>query len=232
MTQKEEQMRAAMRNLPPRGAPRAEALLALREQFSDPDLILRTQMTEELAMWVLRELKKPASDWRETARLCEIGGFTHKAELIEPIREQLLRASGLGLRSAAKDALLRLGVPEDQHLKHPPIHTILLLEPSAFFRKRLRSALEPTWEVREAATREEAEALLAEAPADLLITELQDPAGDLRTWAGAMWEGNKVRRVLLACASRDLGTFLDHPWVMGVLNKPFPPEALLKALEP
>ena len=229
---KEDALRAGMKGLPEKGPARPEALLALRDKFADPELILRPQMGEEVAAWVIRELARPAADWREVARLCEIGGHTRRAELIKPIREQLLRASGLGLRSAARDALLCLGLPEDQHLKYPPIQSILLLEPSAFFRKRLRTALEPAWKVREAGSREEAEALLAEAPADLLITELQDGGGDLRDWIAGMWEGRLVRQALLACASRDVGTFLDHPWVMGALNKPFPPEALLKALEP
>jgi hypothetical protein len=229
---KEEAVRAAIRAIPEKGPARAEGLLALRERFSDPDLILRPQMALEVATWVHEELKRPASDWREVARLCEIGGYTHQDSLIQPIREHLLYATGLGLRSATRDALLRLGVPEDQHHKQPPVETILLLEPSAFFRKRTRGNLEPTWKVREAGGREEAEALLKEAPADLLITELQDGVGDLKAWIEAQWEARRVRQVLLACASRDLGGLLEHPWVMGVLNKPFSPEALLKALEP
>ena len=232
IAQKEEQLRNAMRFLTEKPAGRADALMALKDQFLDPEFILRAQMAEEVAAWVLQQLRKPTSDWREVARLCEIGGHTHRPELVDPIREHLRHATGLGLRSAAREALLKLGVPEDQHLKFPPIRHILLLEPSAFFRKRLRSTLEPTWEVREAGSREEAESLLAGGAADLLITELQDAHGDLRAWITARWEARAVRQVLLACASRDVGTFLDHPWVMGILNKPFPPEALLKALEP
>ncbi len=231
IAQKEEALRHAMKGLPEKGPARPEALLALRDRFSDPELILRPQMGQEIADWVLAELAKPAADWREVARLCEIGSHTRRAELIEPIREQLLRASGLGLRSAARDALLRLGLPEDQHLRFPPIHTVLVLEPSAFFRKRIRTALEAAFKVREAGSREEAEGLLRAEPADLLISELQDGAGDLRAWAEGMWEQRAIRQALLACASRDVGTFLDHPWVMGMLNKPFGPEALLKALE-
>ncbi|MBI3129731.1 MAG: HEAT repeat domain-containing protein [Acidobacteria bacterium] len=229
---KEEAMRSAIRGIPEKGPSRAEMLLALREKFSDPDLILRPQMALEVAAWVHEELKRPASDWREVARLCEIGSYTHQDSLIAPIREHLLYATGLGLRSATRDALLRLGVPEEDHHKHPPFQSILLLEPSAFFRKKTRGSLEPTWKVREAGGREEAEALLKEASADLLITELQDAGGDLRPWIEAQWETRRVRQVLLACASRDVAAFLEHPWVLGVLNKPFSPEALLKALEP
>jgi hypothetical protein len=229
---KEEAMRSAMKGIPEKGPSRAEMLLALRERFSDPDLILRPQMALEVAHWVTEELKRPAADWREVARLCEIGGYTHQESLIAPIREHLLYATGLGLRSATRDALLRLGVPEDEHHKHPPFQSILLLEPSAFFRKKTRGSLEPTWKVREAGGREEAEALLKEASADLLITEVQDAAGDLRAWIEAQWESRRIRQVLLACASRDVADLLEHPWVLGVLNKPFSPEALLKALEP
>lgn len=229
---KEEAMRSAIKGIPDKGPARAEMLLTLREKFSDPDLILRPQMALEVAHWVHEELKRPAADWREVARLCEIGSYTHQDSLIAPIREHLLYATGLGLRSATRDALLRLGVPEEQHHKHPPFQTILLLEPSAFFRKKTRGSLEPTWKVRDASTREEAEALLKEAPADLLITEVQDAAGDLRAWIEAQWEGRRVRQVLLACASRDVADLTEHPWMLGVLNKPFSPEALLKALEP
>jgi hypothetical protein len=151
-------------------------------------------------------------------------------ELVEALKEVHSRASGLGLRSAAKEALMALGLGEADISRRAPIRTILLLEPSAFFRKRLLTVLGQGWEVRESASREDAEALLEERATDLLISEQADCKGDLRPWLKQQQESRRCRSVLLSTAARD--TNPGEPWLLGVLYKPYPPEALLKALEP
>ncbi|WLT31554.1 HEAT repeat domain-containing protein [Geothrix sp. PMB-07] len=226
----EEKVRAQVNGLPPHGPNRATALLALREALQDPEFIMRTELAKELADFVLRELQRDEQDWRELARLCEIGGLTRQLELAEPIKEVFNRATGLGLRSAAKESLLALGLDEADITRRAPIRSILLLEPSAFFRKRLLTALGQGWEVREAGSRTEAEAILAEKPLDLVISEQTDAEGDLRPWLKMQVENRRCRQILLSTAARDTGP--GEGWLMGVLYKPYAPDALLKALEP
>jgi HEAT repeat protein len=226
----EEKVRVMVAGVPPRGPGRAPALLALREALQDPEFIMRSELAAELAAFVLRELDLENQDWREQARLCEIGGLTRQLDLVEPLKDIFKGASGLGLRSAAKEALLTLGLDEADISRRAPIRTILLLEPSAFFRKRLLAALGQGWEVRETGSRTEAASLLSEQPVDLLISEQADGIGDLRPWLKMQFETRRCRQILLSTAARD--TSPGEPWLMGVLYKPYAPEALLKALEP
>jgi hypothetical protein len=227
---REEKVRALMSGVPRQGPGRVPALLALRESLQDSEFIMRKELAEELANFVLRELEPKDQDWRELARLCEIGGITRQLNLVEPLKEVFNRATGLGLRSAAKDALFSLGLDEADIRRRAPIRTILLLEPSAFFRKRLLAVLSQAREVREASSRAEAAALLSEHPVDLLISEQTDGMGDLRPWLKMQFETRRCRQILLSTAARDTGP--GEAWLMGVLYKPYAPEALLKALEP
>lgn len=227
---KEEKVRALVQAIPPQGPGRAPALLALREALHDPEFIMRAELAEEIATYALSEFGRKDQDWRELARLCEIAGLTRQAQLVEPLKELFNRATGLGLRSAAKEALLALGLDEADISRRAPIHSILLLDPSAFFRKRLLAALGGAWDVREAGSRSEAAPMLTERPVDLLISEQTDGTGDLRPWLKMQCETRRCRQVLLSTAARD--TSPGEPWILGVLYKPYPPEQLLKALEP
>jgi hypothetical protein len=227
---KEEHVRTLVQGVPAQGPGRAPALLALREALQDREFIMRAELAQELAVFVLSELDRKDQDWRELARLCEIGGLTRQPTLVDPLKEFFARATGLGLRSAAKEALLALGLDEAEISRRPAIQTILLLEPSAFFRKRLLTALGQGWEVREAGSRLEAAPMLSERPVDLLISEQADATGDLRPWLKMQCETRRCRQVLLSTAARD--TSPGEPWLLGVLYKPYAPEQLLKALEP
>jgi len=219
----------------PSGPKRVEALLALRETLRDPELIVRPEIAQELAALVLDLLRAPGPEWRETAHLCEIGGLTHRgALLVDPIREVFQRATGLGLKSAARSALLALGLAEEDLNRRAPIRSILVLEPSAFFRKRLSGALaaQGRWELAEAGGRQEAEAVLARGPVDLILTESQDAQGDLTPWLEEQWAGNRCRHALVSTANRDIGELAQASWVIGVLFKPYPLEQVTQALAP
>jgi HEAT repeat protein len=234
LAQKETSIQGQIQRLPA-GPKRIEALLALRETLQDPGLILRPRIADELAELVLGLLRTPAKEWRETAHLCEIGGLTHRGgRLIDPIREVYRRATGLGLKSAARAALLALGLAEEDLNRRAPIRTILVLEPSAFFRKRLAGFLasQGQWELEEAGSRQEAEAILARRPMDLVLTESHDAGGDLTPWLEQQWAGNRCRHALVSTSNRDIGELAQAAWVIGVLFKPFPLEQVIRALAP
>jgi hypothetical protein len=233
IAKKELAVQAQIQSLPPSGPKRTEILLALREALQDPELIIRPQLVRTLADFVLRELIQAGSDWRETAYLCEIGGITRQEELREPIRDIYQRATGLGLKSAARSALLGLGLAEADLNRRPPIQCILVLEPSGFFRKRLMNALSAPglWSLSEAASRAEAEEILSCHPQDLVLSECQDGQGDLGDWLEEGWQQRLFRYVILSSSNRDLGSKADAPWLLGTLFKPYPTEQLLRALE-
>ena len=181
----------------------------------------------------LKAKERSNAEWKELAHLCEIGGLTRQVELVEPVRNIFLRASGLGLKSAARKGLLNLGLTETEINRKPPVQTILVLEPSAFFRKRLASTLASKggWQIQEAGNREEAETLLAASPVDLVISETHDANGDLSAWLEQQWDHGRCRAVLFSASSRDLGLLADASWVEGTLFKPYPMEQLLRAIE-
>ena len=233
LARKEGEIHAQLQRLTESGPKRVEALLSLRDALADPELIVRPELARELARRVLQEFGRPNSDWKELAHLCEIGGLTRQPELVEPVRNIFLRATGLGLKSAARKSLLNLGLTEAEIDRKPPVQSILLLEPSTFFRKRLASALAAPgrWQVREAGSRAEAEALLEASPVDLVVTEMQDANGDLRAWLTQQWERGRFRVVLGSTSSRDLGGWESAEWLEGTLFKPYPMEQLLHAIE-
>ena len=233
MAKKEAHVRTLLQGLPPKGPKRAETLLALRESLQDPELILRQELALELAAVVRQELLNPDAEWREVAYLCEIGGITHQTELVEPIRTVFQRAKGLGLKSAARAALISLGLSEVDINRRAPIKSILVIEPSAFFRKRLVSSLAApgVWSILESGNRREAAAILETHPVDLVLTEIQDSEGEMGAWLESSWEQQRFRHALLSTANRDLGALAEAPWLLGTLFKPYPTEQLLRALE-
>jgi hypothetical protein len=233
LARKETAIQGHIQHLPPTGPKRVEGLLALKETLSDPELIFRPEIAGQLAVLVEAELRRDAGAWRETALLCEIGGMSRRTELANPIRDIYQRATGLGLKSAARQALLNLGLGEADLNRRAPILSVLVLEPSAFFRKRLMSTLAANghYHLSEAGSRTEAEGLLAWQPVDLVITESQDPAGDLAPWIEAQWGEGRCRYVIVSASSRDLGGLANASWVIGTLFKPYPMEQLIHSLE-
>jgi hypothetical protein len=227
---REAKLRTLIQEVPEQGPSRAPALLAIREVLQDPEFIMRTELAGELAAFVQAEMDRKDQDWRELARLCEIAGLTRQIALTERLKDIYTKATGLGLRSAAKEGLLALGLDEAEIHRRPPIRSILLLDPSAFFRKRLLAALGTAWDIREAGSRAEATPILAERPVDLLISEQADAMGDLHPWLRMQIELKRCRQVLLSTAARD--ALPGDAWIMGVLYKPYTPEQLLKVLEP
>lgn len=232
LAKKEGEIKGLTQKLGEGGPRRTEHLLALREALSDPEFILRPELGSDLADVVMESLQKKIPDWKEVAYLCEIGGLVRQPKLVDTIRGVFARATGLGLKSSARKALLNLGLTEADVNRKAPIHSILVLEPSAFFRKRLVSSLASVgrWQLQEAGNRAEAKALLEAAPVDLLLSESQDQEGDLAAWLEAQWTEGRCRSVLFSVSSRDLGALAEAPWVETTLFKPYPIDQLLRAL--
>jgi hypothetical protein len=133
------------------------------------------------------------------------------------------------LRQGCAEALLRLGYPASRLTEPVRYQSILVLDPSGFFRKRILGALQGR-SVREAQERGGAELLLQEAPVDLLISEASDSAGSLQEWFATQWRARLVGQVLLSSASRSDLALQDRPWLAGALYKPYPMEELLALL--
>jgi CheY-like chemotaxis protein len=233
LAQKEAGIQALVQKLPPAGPKRVEGLLALREALQDPELIMRPEIAADMAALVLGFLGNPAAEWRELAHLCEIGGLTHQEVLVDPIRDIFQRATGLGLKSAARGALLALDLDEADLNRRAPIRSILVLEPSAFFRKRLATflATQGSWTLAEAGTRQDAETILAQGAVDLVFTESQDPGGDLAPWLEEQWTQHRCRQAIVSTSNRDIGELAQASWVTSVLFKPYPLDQVLQALE-
>ncbi len=233
IAKKEALIKQQMQTLPPTGPKRIEALLALREALQDPELIIRPELAREVADVVLQELQKKNAEWREVAHFCEIGGLTHQPGLVAPIRDIFQHTTGLGLKSAARGALFNLGLSEADLNRRPPIQSILVLEPSGFFRKRLFASLAATgqWKVSEVASRQEADAFLAQGGVDLLLTESHDASGELQEWMQDHWDHHRFYQALISTSNRDVGSLADCSWLLGVLFKPYPTEQLIRALE-
>lgn len=231
ITDKEANIRDQLQKVPAAGPLRAEALLAIRESLQDPDLLLRPPFAAELVTTVQAGLQAPGAEWRELAHLCQIAGKLGSAELIPSIRDVLSRATGIGLRSAAREAVLALGLTEAELNRRMPIRTVLILEPSAFFLKRLTGALEAAGRTVQGTTqRGEAEKLLGANAPDLVISEREEGGNDLVEWLEDQWQKGRFRYALLSTSRRDpLG--IEAPWIIGTLYKPYPMETLVQALE-
>ncbi|MCL1893607.1 MAG: HEAT repeat domain-containing protein [Holophagaceae bacterium] len=233
LNQKETELTNLMQRTATKGPHRAEAIQSLRSMLEDPDLILKAEMARSISAYVQAQLKLSGKDWKEQAQLCEIAGLCRQKELIDPIKMIYNRATGLGLKSAARNALNRLGLSEADINRRGSISSILVVEPSAFFRKRLVEALnsKKTWEVREAGSKIEAENLLKVSETDLLISECIEVEGGLLNWFDSMWENNRLKYVYLCTSNRDVSGLGEPAWLIGVLHKPFPMEKLLEDIK-
>jgi hypothetical protein len=235
LAQKETDLTNHMDRTAPKGPHRSETLQALRASLDDPELIITAEMEKKLADYVLTQIKVAGQEWKDVTKLCEIAGFcSNQKDLIEPIKMIHARATGLGLKSAARNALIKLGLTEAEINRRGTISKILVIEPSAFFRKRLVEAIKNagSWEMRETGSKEEAETMLEESETDLLICEcIESDGGKMLNWFQTLWEKNKFKYAYLCTASRDLSGLGEPPWLIGVLHKPFPMEKLIDEIK-
>lgn len=204
----------------------------IQEVLADPWLILNSESSGKLQGFLMAELTRGVINVQETATLCTIAGLSGRTSLIDPVRDLYAHATNPELKAAARKALLDLGLTEKDLDRRGPIKSILVLEPNAFFRKRLATALDAKDRtIALAADRQEAEAVFATTQVDLLVTEIQDPGGDMGPWIQMAWDQRHCRYVLLSSSNHNPGFLAERPWVIGRLYKPYPLEEILRAIE-
>jgi len=231
----EEQERAlldAIASIPEVGPRRMQVFFQLREALSEPELALSEACSQALVAFLGKELLRGSLDFSELDFLCRIAGLSGQPAMIEPLDDLLAHGRSPEVRGAARKALVALGVSPQQLDGRKPIQSILLLEPNTFFRNRMIAALKGSQRSLEvAATREEAEGILAQHRVDLLISEGQDGVGELWAWLEGQWDARHCHYVLISTSIHDSGPLADKPWVIGRLYKPYPLEELVRSLE-
>lgn len=164
------------------------------------------------------------------ALLCDLAGRLRGRGFADAARRLWLRTGPESrLHAALGELLRRSGSAEPSPAAAPT--NMLLLEPNAFFRRKLRAVLQDRpLQVREACDRLEAEAMLAEAPAELLVSESADGGGPLYDWLMAQWKDGKVDRILLSTSQREPREVREAPWFHGSITKPYRSELLVHRL--
>lgn len=227
---RESALQAAIASIPATGAARLQVLLRVREALSDAEQVLGPACAEALVNFLTKEFAQEDVDFGELELLCTIAALSGQRRVAASLEDLLMHGDSAGIRALARKTLLSLGLTEAEIDRRKPIRSVLLLEPSAFFRQRLASILEATERGVAAAHRAEAEAILADASVDLVISESHDGDGELWDWLEAAWKRRAFRYLLLSTSDHDPGPLTGRPWLIGRLLKPYPPERLAKLL--
>jgi hypothetical protein len=160
---------------------------------------------------------------------CSLAGRLRSSGLVDAARTLFLRSGPESrLHAALGDLLKRTGTSALARTEADTPKEIVVLEPNAFFRRRILAGLQDfPIHVREAQDRAEAEALFAEAPAEVLVCETADANGPLYDWLMAQWQGGNIHRVILSTSLREPREVRESPWFHGSITKPYRTEALL-----
>lgn len=227
---RESALQAAIASIPAAGAARLQVLLRVREALSDAEQVLGPACAEALVNFLTKEFAHEDVDFGELELLCTIAALSGQRRVAASLEDLLLHGDSAGIRALARKTLLSLGLTEAEIDRRKPIRSVLLLEPSAFFRQRLAATLEATERCVAAAHRAEAEAILADGRVDLIISESHDGDGELWDWLEAAWKRRAFRYLLLSTSDHDPGPLTGKPWLIGRLLKPYPPERLAKLI--
>lgn len=228
---RERALQAAIEGIPPAGAARMQVLHRVREALSDAEQVLGEASAEALVAFLNQEIAREGLDYAELELLCSIAALTGQRRMVASLEDLHVHGGSAGIRALARKTLLDLGLSEAEIDRRKPIRSILLLEPSAFFRQRLTPTLESeTRTVAAAAGRQEAEAILAGGFIDLVISESHDGAGELWAWLETAWKRRAFRYLLLSTSDHEPGPLTGRSWLIGRLLKPYPPDRLVKVI--
>jgi HEAT repeat protein len=146
----------------------AERLVALLEKAEFP---LSPDFLGELNQVVKQQLPEKES-WREWKCLFKLAGITKQPDLI-PLLHTYIKRVPTQARDTLHDALVQLGKSLKEIEKATQIQSVIVLEASNFFRKKLVQFLEGLGlEAVGCETLSEVEKELQRAPRDCMITEL------------------------------------------------------------
>ena len=228
---RERALQAAIEGMPLAGAARMQVLQRVREALSDAEQVLGQACAEALMAFLAQEFAREDVDFTELELLCAIASLSGQQRMVAPLEDLHVHGSSAGIRALARRTLIDLGLSETEIDRRKPIRSILLLEPSAFFRQRLTPTLESDIRtVAAAAGRQEAEAVLAGGFIDLIISESHDGAGELWAWLEAAWKRRAFRYLLLSTSDHEPGPLTGRSWLIGRLLKPYPPDRLAKVI--
>lgn len=228
---RERALQTAIEGMPVGGAARMQVLNRIREALSDAEQILGEACAEALVAFLAKEFSREDLEFTELDLLCSIAALSGQRRMVAPLEDLHLHGSSGGIRALARKTLLDLGLSEAEIDRRKPIRNILLLEPNAFFRQRLVAILAVEGRtVVAAASRQEAETILAQGPVDLVISESHDGAGELWLWMEAAWKRRAFRYLLLSTSDHDPGPLTGRSWLIGRLLKPYPPDRLAKVI--
>ena len=186
----------------------------------------------ELEALVSAGLLARGQDPRTLVALCELASRLRTTSCTEAAHA-LYRRTGPEslLRATLGELLRRTGDSAILEVTEPVPENVLILEPNAFFRRKLTTCLQDRGiRIREAQDRFEADALLDAEPAEVLVSESADAAGPLYDWIMAQWRGWKIQRVLLSTSLREPREVRQEPWFHGSIAKPYRSEMLLDRL--
>lgn len=228
---RERHLQAALEGIPAGGSARQQVLLRVRDGLEDAEQVLGEAWAGALGSFLERELSRADLEFSELDLLCGIASRSGLRRLVPPLEDLMAHAGSAAIRDLARRSLLALGLSEAEIDRRKPIRSVLLMEPSAFFRHKLETALAaPERTVAAVADRAAAESTLTEGPVDLLVSETHDGAGELWDWLTAAWERRAFRYLLLSTSDHEPGPLTGQPWLIGRLLKPYPPERLTRIL--
>jgi CheY-like chemotaxis protein len=223
---------AELAAFPATGPKRLEAILKLKEDLTGSEPIFSAPFARQVVAFLRAQLTKGQQDHYQQLLLIEVAGLARQAGMVDPLRELHAHETKLDVRRAIRGALRALGLTDREIDRRPPIRSILLFEPNAFYRKRLVAALEGNGRnIAVAATRDEAASVLAAKPRDLLITEIRDSQGDLAPWVESLWDQHRFLHALVSTTEHDPGVLAERPWIIGRLYKPYPLGELMSFFE-
>lgn len=224
---REKALEAQLEAFPAEGPKRMAAILRLKQDLMDSDPIYTATFAIRFGAFLRNQLGKTPQDHYQRIQLIEIAGMAGQSSVVEPLRDMLAHEQKADIRRELVSALKALGLSDRDINKRPPLRSVLLFEPNAFHRNRLATAMEGGGRnIAVAATRDEANSLLAAKARDLLVCETRDASGDLTTWIEGQWDQHRFRYAVLSAGDHDPSVLADKPWIIGRLTKPYPLDEL------
>ncbi len=194
---------------------------------------LSAQNEEELETLVLFALEEGAASWREQDLAYQVAGWT-ESEKLRDLLSGRVKTAPIQAKASLLEALAKFGMSLERINQLTAIRTVLVIEGSGFFRKRLVKYLkDESFEVRDADTLELAHAAIQQAVPDLVITELTFKAPcDGVDFVERLAKEQAGIQIIISTNARDTAVLerLSRLKPRRLLHKPYPLEELTQAI--